>query len=75
MVKLSGVGEHLQGDLQIGLIDMCTKPITSNDALRSVFGKVWMGSRWSLFRPSLLAIGLGFAGMFTKAFIGKKALT
>lgn len=73
MVNLSDVGLHLQGDPQMRLIDMCTKPITSNDALRSVFGKVWMGLRWALFRPSLLVIGIGFAGMFTKAFIGKKA--
>ena len=73
MVNLSGVGAHLQGDPQIRLIDMCTKPIASNDALRSVFSKVWMGLRWALFWPSLRAIGIGFAGMFTKAFIGKKA--
>lgn len=62
-----GVGENLQDHLQIRLIYKCTKPITTNDALRSLRGRAWMGLNWALFRRGPLAIGIQLGGMFTKA--------
>ncbi len=67
VVESPGVGENLQDHLQIRLIYKCTKPITTNDALRSVFGRIWMGLNWALLRRGPLAIGIQLGGMFTRA--------
>lgn len=67
VVESSGVGENLQDHLQIRLIYKCTRPITTNDALRTLWGRSWMGLNWALFRRGPLAIGIQLGGMFTKA--------
>lgn len=45
-----GVGQNLQDHLQVRLIYRCTKPITTNDALRSVTGRLRMGLEWLIHR-------------------------
>ncbi len=40
------VGKNLQDHLQVRLIYRATKPITTNDALNSVFGRLGMGLQW-----------------------------
>src|SRR5690349_7936342 len=46
VVPLEGVGENLQDHLQIRLGYECTKPITTNDQLNSLWGKARIGLQW-----------------------------
>lgn len=61
-----GVGRNLQDHLQIRLIYRCTKPITTNDTLRSLTGRIGMGLEWLLKRTGPLAIGINQGGLFTR---------
>ena len=63
---LPGVGENLQDHLQYRLIYELNQPISTNDQLRSIFGKVKMGLDWLLFRSGPLSIGINQGGLFTK---------
>jgi choline dehydrogenase len=67
VVDSPGVGENLQDHLQIRLTFECTKPITTNDQLNSVFGKMKIGLQWLLFRSGPLAIGINQGGCFMRA--------
>lgn len=62
-----GVGENLQDHLQIRLIYECKLPITTNDQLRSWFGKFKMGLQWLLFRSGPIAVGINQGGCFMRA--------
>jgi choline dehydrogenase len=62
---LPGVGENLQDHLQLRLMYKVRKPITTNDELRSVIGKLRIGLRWLIFRTGPLAIGINQGGLFT----------
>ncbi len=61
------VGAGLQDHLQVRLIYRCTKPITTNDALNTLFGRVRMGVEWVLTRGGPLAIGINQGGIFARA--------
>ena len=61
-----GVGGNLQDHLQIRLIYRCTKPITTNDQLNSLFGRIRIGLQWALSRSGPLAIGINQGGLFTR---------
>jgi len=61
-----GVGRNLQDHLQIRLIYECTKPITTNDQMRSLFGRMKIGLEWLLFRNGPLAVGINQGGIFTR---------
>ena len=63
---LPGVGENLQDHLQYRLIYELNQPISTNDQLRSIVGKVKMGLDWLLFRGGPLSIGINQGGLFTK---------
>ncbi len=65
--ELPGVGANLQDHLQLRLIFKCTKPITTNDQLASLYGKMKIGLQWLLFRKGPLAIGINQGGLFTRA--------
>jgi choline dehydrogenase len=65
--ELPGVGANLQDHLQLRLIYKCAKPITTNDQLASLYGKMKIGLKWLLFRTGPLAIGINQGGMFTRA--------
>jgi choline dehydrogenase len=65
--ELPGVGENLQDHLQIRLIYECTRPITTNDELNSLAGKLKIGLQWLLLRTGPLAIGINQAGCFMYA--------
>ncbi len=60
------VGDNLQDHLQVRLIYKCTKPITTNDQLNSLAGRVRIGLQWALFRSGPLAIGINQGGLFTR---------
>lgn len=66
VANLRGVGENLQDHLQVRLMYEVSKPITTNDSLRSMTGQVGMGLRWLLNRSGPLAVGINMAGMFCK---------
>ncbi|GIX29201.1 MAG: hypothetical protein KatS3mg123_3082 [Burkholderiales bacterium] len=63
---LPGVGENLQDHLQLRLIYKVTKPITTNDELRTLWGRIKIGLKWLLFRKGPLAIGINQGGLFTR---------
>ncbi|TEA78881.1 GMC family oxidoreductase [Allopusillimonas ginsengisoli] len=67
VVDLPGVGENLQDHLQIRLGFECSKPITTNDALNSMRGKVCMGLEWLTRRQGPLAVGINQGGCFMRA--------
>ncbi|MBB2964596.1 GMC family oxidoreductase [Methylobacterium sp. R2-1] len=67
---LPGVGANLQDHLQIRLMYRVAKPITTNDDLRTLFGKARIGLRWLLTRSGPLAVGINQGGLFTRVMPG-----
>jgi len=68
-----GVGENLQDHLQVRLLYEVTKPITTNDQLRSWIGRVKIGLQWLALRDGPLAIGINQGGMFCRALADEAA--
>ena len=66
VANLPGVGENLQDHLQLRLIYRVSKPITTNDDLRSWHGKLRIGLQWLLNRSGPLAVGINQGGLFTR---------
>ena len=64
---LPGVGENLQDHLQIRLSYECTKPITTNDQLNTLFGQAKLGLEWLIHRSGPLAVGINQGGCFMHA--------
>jgi choline dehydrogenase len=71
--ELPGVGENLQDHLQIRLIYECTRPITTNDELRSLVGRIKIGLQWLFARRGPLAIGINQGGCFMRALPSEAA--
>ncbi len=67
-----GVGANLQDHLQIRLIYKVAKPITTNDELRSLFGRARIGLEWLLFRRGPIAVGINQGGLFTRVLPGAR---
>jgi len=63
---LAGVGENLQDHLQARVIFRCTKPITTNDTLKSWWRTLAMGMRYVATRTGQMAIGINQGGMFAR---------
>ncbi len=66
LVDRPAVGQNLQDHLQIRAIYKCVKPITTNDALRTPWGRMRLGLEWILTRGGPLAVGINQAGLFTR---------
>lgn len=64
LIDRPAVGQNLQDHLQFRLIYKASKPITTNDALRSLWGRARLGLEWLLFRRGALAIGINQGGLF-----------
>ncbi len=64
---LPGVGENLQDHLQVRLVYECTQPITTNDELRSIAGRIKIGLQWLFARRGPLAVGINQGGCFMSA--------
>lgn len=60
------VGGNLQDHLQFRLIYRSSRPVTTNDALNSLVGRVRLGLDWFLFRKGALAIGINQGGIFAR---------
>ena len=67
----AGVGANLQDHLQIRLIFECSKPITTNDDLRSLWGRLRIGLQWLFARSGPLAVGINQGGCFMRALDGR----
>jgi choline dehydrogenase len=59
----AGVGENLQDHLALRLIYKATRPVTTNDDLRTIFGKARVGLQYLLRRRGPLAIGVMTGGL------------
>ena len=70
--ELPGVGENLQDHLQARVIFECTKPITTNDDLRSWWRTLKMGLDYALTRSGPMAIGINQGGIFARVDPGSK---
>lgn len=66
LADLPGVGENLQDHLQLRLIYKVSKPITTNDDLRSLAGRLRIGLDWLLHKKGPLAVGINQGGLFTR---------
>ncbi len=60
------VGRNLQDHLRIPLVYRCSKPVTTNDALNSLLGKVCIALQWLLQGRGPLAIGINQGGIFAR---------
>jgi choline dehydrogenase len=66
LIDRPAVGQNLQDHLQFRLIYKSRKPITTNDALRSFWGRAKLGIEWLLFRRGALAVGINQGGLFAR---------
>jgi choline dehydrogenase len=66
LADLPGVGENLQDHLQLRLMYKVSKPITTNDQLASLAGRMRMGLEWIVSRKGPLAVGINQGGLFTR---------
>jgi choline dehydrogenase len=64
---LPGVGENLQDHLQARVIYRVTKPVTTNDVLRTWHGKLLMGLDFVVRRAGPMAVGINQGGLFAHA--------
>lgn len=65
-IDLPGVGQNLHDHLQVRMMYRCTKPITTNDALKTVFGRMRIGLDWLMFQKGPVAAGIQLGVMFAK---------
>ena len=56
--ELPGVGENLQDHLALRFVFKCSKPITTNDALKNPWAKLMTGLRYVMFRRGPMAVGV-----------------
>jgi choline dehydrogenase len=70
--ELKGVGQNLQDHLQFRLMYRVSKPITTNDDLRSWFSQARIGLQWLLKGTGPLGIGINQGGLFTRILPGSK---
>jgi choline dehydrogenase len=68
--ELGGVGENLQDHLQARVIFETTRPITTNDDLKSWWRVMKMGLEYALTRGGPMAIGINQGGIFARALAG-----
>lgn len=62
--ELPGVGENFQDHLQVRSVYRCTRPVTLNDAMGSLWGQLRMGMRYVFQRKGPLTVSAGYAGAF-----------
>ena len=72
IADLPGVGANLQDHLALRLIYRCTRPVTTNDALKNAWRKAQTGLKYLLARRGPMAIGVMTAGMITRALADAK---
>jgi choline dehydrogenase len=66
IADMPGVGADLQDHYQARFNYRCAEPITMNDMMGSLAGRIGAGLRYALFRKGFLTVGAGYAGGFFK---------
>ena len=69
---LPSVGENLQDHLQFRLMFRVSKPITTNDDLRSLASQARIGLQWLFKGTGPLGIGINQGGLFTRILPGSQ---
>ena len=69
---LPGVGQNLQDHLQFRLMYKVSKPITTNDDLRTLAGQARIGLKWLMTGRGPLGIGINQGGLFTRVLPGSQ---
>jgi choline dehydrogenase len=69
---LPGVGQNLQDHLQFRLMYRVSKPITTNDDLRTLTGQARIGLKWLMTGRGPLGIGINQGGLFTRILPGSQ---
>lgn len=64
---LPEVGKNLQDHLQSRLMYKCSKPITTNDDIRTWWGQMRIGMRWMFRKAGPVAAGIQLGGMFARS--------
>jgi choline dehydrogenase len=70
--ELAGVGRNLRDHLQFRLMFRVSKPITTNDDLRTLAGQARIGLQWLIKGTGPLGIGINQGGLFTKIMPGSR---
>lgn len=66
VADLPGVGGNLQDHLQIRLTYRASRPVTTNDRLRSPLGMMGMGLEFLVRQSGPIAVGINHAYIFTR---------
>lgn len=66
IADMKGVGADLQDHYQARFTYKCNEPLTMNDMMATLRGRVTAGLRYALFRKGFLTVGAGYAGGFFK---------
>ncbi|MCW5620470.1 MAG: choline dehydrogenase [Burkholderiales bacterium] len=61
-----GVGGGLQDHFYVRTVWKCTRPLTVNDDMATLFGRIGMGLRYVLLRRGPLTVSAGYAGAFVR---------
>jgi choline dehydrogenase len=61
-----GVGDGLQDHFYVRTVWKCTQPITVNDTMASLAGRIAMGLRYACLRRGPLTVSAGYAGAFLR---------
>ncbi len=64
------VGENLQDHFQVRLVMRARRPVTINDAYRTLWGRIGMGLRYAATRRGPLSVSAGIAGAFFRSRTG-----
>ncbi|MBL8673050.1 MAG: choline dehydrogenase [Alphaproteobacteria bacterium] len=67
VADMPGVGDGLQDHLQVRMVFRCRQPVTINDDLRTLPGRIRAGLRYLLWRKGALTVSAGYAGGFFRA--------
>jgi choline dehydrogenase len=66
IADMPGVGENLQDHFQVRMVFRCSRPITINDQVNSLFGRIGIGLRYALLGKGPLTLSAGYASAFFK---------
>ena len=64
--EMPGVGAGLQDHFQARVVHELNAPMSLNDDVRGIFGKVRVGAQWLLFRSGPLTVSAGQVALFTR---------
>jgi choline dehydrogenase len=66
VLDAAGVGQALQDHFYVRTVWKCTQPITFNDDMATLTGRIGMGLRYAFLRRGPLTVSAGYAGAFVR---------